>query len=216
MSKKIITSKKEDISDKNIKELATTLLTQRRNEKMDQVGMVMKLVGVGAFLGAAVIAPNLTQLAKPLIKDLTADEPWKRYNIKYLKRTLKRLEEQKMVRIYQESGKQVVELTTGGRRKVYKYALEEMAIRKPGSWSGNWWLVSYDIPEGMSHYRDGIRDYLLNLGFYKIQESVFIHAYPCEKEIIFLREYFGLGEYLRIFKVSQIENDAVFRDFFDV
>jgi len=41
-------------------------------------------------------------------------------------------------------------------------------------------------------------------------------AYPCIKEVAFLREYLGIGEMVRLFDVGKIENDQNFRDFFGV
>ena len=87
---------------------------------------------------------------------------------------------------------------------------------KPSFWDKKWWLVSYDLPEKMGNLRDGIRKYLLYLGFFPINKSVYLHAYPCNEQIEFLREYFGIGEYIRIFKVDRIENDKEFKEYFDL
>jgi len=207
---------KSDLSDSSIKELSLTLIRQKRLENLEKVETVLKFIGAGALLGASIVAPNLIRLAKPIIDDLTAEEPWERYNIRHLKRTLGRLEKQNLVVKYISGNQQVVELTEAGRRKIYKFALDEIKIKSPRSWDGTWWMISYDIPEEFKNLRDAIREYLEVWGFYKIQESVFLHAYPCQKEVEFLRGYLGVGKYVRVFRVSKIENDAAFREYFNV
>jgi phenylacetic acid degradation operon negative regulatory protein len=127
-----------------------------------------------------------------------------------------RLKKQKLVEIDEEEGIQVVKITEAGRRRILKYAIDELAIKKPKFWDGRWTLVSYDIPEDMSWQRDTFRDYLRAWGFFPLEKSVFLHAYPCQKEIEFLREYLGIGEYVNIFTVSRIEKDRAFRKYFGI
>ena len=111
---------------------------------------------------------------------------------------------------------QIVKITDAGRRRILKYSLNKLEIKKPKHWDGKWRLVSYDIPKDKYSRRDTFRAYLETWGFYPLQESVFLHAYPCEKEVGFLREYFGVGGEVRIFTVEEIEDDEPFREFFGV
>lgn len=186
------------------------------NRKYSSIEAVLKLVGTGIFLAALAGAPNLPKAIKPFLSDTSSYHPWKRFNIPYLKRTIVRLEEQKLVEVGEEDGVQTVHITNAGRRRILKYALGTLTITKPKYWDKTWRLVSYDLPEGSSGIRNTFHRYLLSWGFYPIHESVLLHAYPCEKEIEFLREYLGIGKYVRIFVVSNVEDDEVFREFFDV
>lgn len=182
-------------------------------QKYASVGDVLKLVGAGFLLAGSFVAPNLPKVLLPFFNS-NEHEAWRRFNIPYLKRTLKRLEKQKLVEIDEEGGMEVVKITEAGKMKILRYSLDELAVEKPRIWNGAWWLISYDLPKGFEQQRDILRDYLRAWGFYPLHKSVFLHAYPCFKQIEFLREYLGVGEYVRIFKVSQIENDQLFRDFF--
>jgi len=200
--------------------LASTLAKQIDDEifakKYVSTREVLKIIGAGLFLGASLMAPNLPKALKPYAKDSADFELWKRFNIPYLKRTLHRLEKQKLVESSEENGKQIVKITDSGRRRVLKFALDEIEIKKPKKWDGKWVLVSYDIPEHLASIRNFFSDYLKFWGFYPLQESVWLHAYSCEKEVDFLREYLGIGEHVRVMIVSKIENNQVFRDFFGV
>lgn len=203
----------------HIEDIAKTLSRQIDKEilrkKYTTVSAILKLVGIGAFLTASVAVPNLPRILKPLLNE-NEYEVWKRFNIPYLKRTLKRLEKQKLVIVKEEGNLQVVEITDAGRRRILKYAIDELAVEKPKFWDRKWRLISYDIPTKSKELGKIFREYLRAWGFYPLQESVFLHAYPCEKQVEFLREYLGIGECVRIFQVSAIENDKLFREFFGI
>lgn len=179
---------------------------------------VLKLVGVGVFVAASVIMPNLPLALKPFLRSQRKKEYeiWKRFNIPNLKRTLRRLESQKLVEIAEENGMQTIKITGAGQRKVLKFAIDELAVEKPKFWDGKWTLVSYDIPTNFKTIRRILQEYLKAWRFYPLHESVYLHAYPCEKQVEFLRAYLGVGEYVRIFSISKIENDKIFKDFFGV
>jgi len=200
--------------------LAKTLVRKIDHElfakKYAPVAEVLKIIGAGLFIASSIAAPNLPKALSPYFNDKPDFEIWKRFNIPYLKRTLERLENQKLVEIGVEQGKQVVTITDGGRRRILKYALDEMEITTPKLWDKTWRLVSYDLPEDIAGTRDMFRTYLISWGFFPLQESVLLHAYPCEKEVDFLREFLGIGEFVRILTVSKIENDDKFREFFGI
>lgn len=196
--------------------LASQIDKRNFEKKYAPVKEVLKLVGAGAFLAASLAVPNLPKALKPLLISDQDYEVWKRFNIPYLKRTLRRLEAQKWVEISEENKQQVVSITETGKRRILKYALEEMTIEKPKIWDRKWRLVSYDIPLKLKSIGETFRCYLDLWNFYPLHESVCLHAYPCEKQIVFLREYLGIGEYVKLFLVDKIENDQHFRNFFAV
>lgn len=208
------------LSQEKIDFLAKSLTKQIDKEIFEQkyapIKDILKLVGAGAFLAASLAFPTLPMAIKPFLKNPEEYEAWKRFNIPYLKRTLQRLEEQKLVEISEEKNVQVVKITNSGRRKILRFAIDELALKKPHSWNGSWTLVTYDIPEKFHWERDIFREYLKAWKFFRIEKSVFLHAYPCQKEIDFLREYLRLGEFINIFLVSKIEKDKPFRDFFGI
>lgn len=210
---------KEDLIENIAKKLTTQMDEKIINKKYATIKTVLILAGAGAFLAASIAMPNLPLVLKPFLEykeDKEEDKIWKRFNIPYLKRTLNRLEKQKLIEIVQEENLQVVKITNNGRRKILKYAINGLVIEKPEFWDGKWRLVSYDVPKELKSLREVFREYLKVWKFYPLHESVFLHAYPCEQQVEFLREYLGIGEHVRIFSVSKIENDKPFREFFDL
>lgn len=185
--------------------------------KSPSVKRVMALIGLGAGLAIIAAAPGVSRLFLPrrktredYLKDL------KEANFSYLERTLKRLEKEKLVRISGADGKTIVSITARGKRRILKYSLEELRIEKPSRWNGRWTLISYDVPEKRAFLRDYLRRVLVHLGFYPFHKSIYLHAYPCQPQVEFLREYLGVAASVRIFHVNRIENDEPFRKFFRV
>jgi DNA-binding PadR family transcriptional regulator len=213
----------QESSDPNtpIDELARVLskriAAESFNKKYAPVKEVLTLVGAGAFLAASVAIPNLPKALKPFLNNDEDYNSWKRFNIPYLKRTLRRLERQKLIETRVEEGKQVVKITENGRIRILRYALDELEIKKPPYWNGKWYLVSYDIPEDYRSKRFIFADYLKAWRFYPLHLSVYLHAYPeAIKAVDFLRSYLRLTEHVRVFSVEHIENDVQFREFFGV
>src|SRR3989338_5096157 len=210
------------ISNQTIEAISKTLLRQIDKEiferKYAPVMTVLKLVGAGVFVAAAMVAPGLPMALKQFLNRQRQNEynAWKRFNIPYLKITLERLDKQKLVEFDEKDGMQVVKITDRGKRRILKFAIDELAVEKPKIWDDRWRLVSYDIPKELHRVRATLREYLNAWGFYPLHESVFLHAWPCEKQVEFLREYLGIGKYVRMFQVSAIEQDKEFRDFFGV
>lgn len=210
------------MNDDKIDQLAKTLARQIDKEvfekKYTPVKTILKLVGAGVFIMAAMVMPGLPLVLKPFMDEKRREEyeVWKRFNIPYLKRTLLRLEKQKLVEIAEEGGRQIVKITNQGKQKIIKMALDELVVEKPKVWDGKWRLVSFDLPEKLAKERKRLVEYLRVWGFYPLHKSVYLHAYPCFEQVEFLREYMNVGEYVRNFVVSKIENDKLFKDFFGV
>lgn len=203
----------------SINQISKILLKQIDNEifrdKYAKVEPVLKLVGAGLLLAGTVVFPTLPMALKPFFRK-DESEPWKRFNLPYLKRTLERLEKQKMLKTSEENGVQIVKITENGKKRILRAALDELAIVKPKKWDGTWWLISYDLPQNLINQRKILRNYLRAWKFYPLHESVYLHAYPCYRQIEFLRAYLGIDQFLRVFKVSAIENSQFFKDFFGI
>lgn len=150
----------------------------------------------------------------PLVEKSPSWDDWRQYNVSYLKRTLKRLEQQKQIEIVVQNGKQYIQLSKNGKRKILRYSLELLTIEKPKRWDGKWRLILYDIPSTDRRLSEFIRETLKNLGCYQIQKSIYLFPYPCFDQIEFLREFHCLGNKIQYMIVEQIENDSAYKTYF--
>lgn len=205
-------------SDHSIVQICTLLSHQFENERNEKkyakVKTVLTLLGKGAIITAAILAPKSASILLPLVKESSDWDEWKKYNVSYLKRTLEKLEKQKEIEVVDENGEKVLRLTKNGKRKVLKYSIDSMIIDKPKHWDGKWRMVIYDIPSSNRKLSNIIRSTLDNLGFYQMQKSVYLLPYHCFDQIEFLRQYYGLGDHIQYIVIEQIENDDLYKTYF--
>jgi DNA-binding PadR family transcriptional regulator len=200
-----------------IASLLTEKFTREENErKWAKTKQILTLLTKGTFLTMSLIAPKTASATHHLLQEEKDWNTWKRFNPSYLRQTLKRLEKQKAVEIVEENGMQVVKLTSKGKRRILKYAISELEVKKPKTWDRKWRLVIYDISNSQKQLQVLIRETLKNLGFFAMQESVYIYPFPCFDEIEFLREYYGLGSQIQYLLVEEIENDQVYKTYFNL
>ncbi len=50
----------------------------------------------------------------------------------------------------------------------------------------------------------------------QIQKSVYVTPYPCEDQVIYLREYFDIGDEVLMFRADKIENEEIYKDYFGI
>src|SRR3989344_226418 len=172
---------------------------RQRHEKIRQI---LLLLGKGTALATTILMPNSARLFKDISIDKSDWNAWKIFNKDYLKRTLRKLEKQKMVEVKDMGDHAVIVLAEKGKQKILKFGLETLAIGKPAHWDGKWRIVFYDVLDGKRKTRDKFRSYLVNAGFYPLQESDF------------LKNFLGIGAEVRIVIAEKIENDDKFRDYF--
>ena len=106
-----------------------------------------------------------------------------------------------------KNGKTIVKITKKGGNKLRAFAIDLISIKKPIKWDGKWRLVMFDIPMRFTKGREELRDHLKQLGFYQFQKSAWLYPYPCEDEIIFVADFYGVGKYVEILTVDTILRD---------
>ncbi len=185
---------------------------------------VLKLIGAVTLIGGVMMVPATAIVVTPVLKfakeKMEENEELK--NTKFDKvrlwLILHRLERQKDVEISETAGGETtVKLTEKGRVRFLKYKLEQMpqSFAKK-NWDGRWRIIVFDVPEKERGKRDNFRNFLNSLKFYQLQESVYLAPYPCEKEIEFLRQYYGLGKKVQVLVSSGLEDDSAYKAYFGV
>ena len=80
-------------------------------------------------------------------------------------------------------------------------------LKLRSQWDGKWRLVMFDIPMRFTKGREALRYHLKELDFFQFQKSAWIYPYPCEDEIIFIADFFGVGKYVDVLTVERILKD---------
>jgi hypothetical protein len=168
----------------------------------------LALVIIAGVLTAFAVAPGLTRIAAEYRRS-------KKYTDKQLWSAAQNLKKQKYIEEKTDSfGKPRVLLTEKGKRYFEKMIFEESCISDPKKWDGEWRFVLFDIPVCHSRARDALRFRLSTLGFYQYQKSVWVYPHPCEKEVLFVADYFGVGDFVEVLEVKHLTKDANLRKHF--
>jgi len=82
-----------------------------------------------------------------------------------------------------------------------------MEIKKPEKWDKKWRIILFDIPDKKRKERNALRHHLKKIGFYKYQESVFVHPFDCKDEMDYLIEFYNLRKFVRFVVADQLDNE---------
>lgn len=152
------------------------------------------IVGAGAM-------GNAVQVFKAFNKS-------KKYSNKQISAAIYNMKRQKLIEyVCDKNGKTIVKITTKGKTRLKAFSIELIEIKKPKKWDGKWRLVMFDIPMRFTKGREALRYHLKGLNFFQFQKSAWIYPYPCEDEIIFIADFFGVGKFVEILTVDSISRD---------
>lgn len=141
---------------------------------------------------------------------------WNNIDKRKLYATIRNLYKSKLVdKKENPDGSYTLFLTDKGKIKALTYHFQDIKING-GNWDGKWRMVVFDIPDGLRKKRDALREKLNAIGFYKLQESVFVFPYKCEDELDFLIEFFNLRKFVRCAIIESIDNNLHLKSIFNL
>jgi len=174
-----------------------------RKKKIKVAKIILKTITITGVVSMAVLAPNALQAL-----DIFYDKNKRKYNKKqYVNKNIERLKTRGYIEFKNRNGKIFVNLTEKGKEKLLKYQLGEIVIKKPKKWDHKWRIIAFDIKESRRGTRDILRKELINLGFVKLQNSVWVYPYECENVVIMLKSYLKTGKDILYVIAEKIEND---------
>ncbi|MBP9748196.1 MAG: hypothetical protein KBD17_01040 [Candidatus Pacebacteria bacterium] len=139
----------------------------------------------------------------------------KKYSNKQISSTLGGLKRNKLIEyVCDKNGKTIVKITTKGWTRLKAFSIELIEIKKPTKWDGKWRMVMFDIPMRFTKGREALRYHLKDLDFFQFQKSAWIYPHPCEDEIIFIADFFGVGKFVEILTVDSISRDEKVKRYF--
>lgn len=182
---------------------------------MSKLGPVQKklilLLLAGFVLGMETSSIRYYRRLKLLRKE------WKKINQQSFDRSVKRLSSQKLVKeVVLPNGSFKLVLTQEGKRQARIQYLfgQSIHFKNPKEWDKKWRIVLFDVPEKDRKFRDVLREHLRELKFYKLQHSVFISPYPCEKQLLELVALYKVGSFVRIVTADWVDNEEKLKKHF--
>lgn len=178
---------------------------QRRNLR----NTALMAIGVAGIIAVSAVAPNMFQILGRT--DVLA-------RLKYRsKGILVRLKQKGEIEFVEHSGKKYVRLTDKGEKVLdIERRRLDLIENKPKKWDGRYRLVIFDIPEKRKKVREHLRFEMQEIGFLRIQDSVWIYPYDCEEFIALLKADLHIGKDVLYAVIEEIENDARIRKHFNL
>ncbi len=141
-------------------------------------------------------ASSVYRVSARKYKNEHEDRPSYSERIQYLKK-------QGLIETFIEGKERFIEITPKGLQTIRKIKENDLVIERPEHWDGKWRVVIFDVPNKNKNARDLFRIKLVELGFLKVQESVYVHPFECTSIVASLTERFSINNNVLIM-VSEI------------
>jgi len=195
------------------KEVAKSVRNRAARHKDRRIGTAKKKVLL-LLLGGLTLGLSGSPRTSWKILGAMAKE-WHELNKQAAERAINSLYASKLVGAKENAdGSFTLVLNDGGKKKALTFDLFRMKIPVPSSWDKLWRIISFDIPEEKKPARDSIREKLLKIGFYELQDSVFIHPFDCFKEVEYIAEIYDVKECIRFILATYVDNEFQLKKFF--
>lgn len=182
---------------------------KKKRQKRNLRNAALMAIGVAGIIAVATVAPNMFQML-----GRTGTLARLKYRSKGI---LSRLKQKGEIELVEHNGEKYVRLTDKGE-KVLDIERRRLDLigNKPKKWDGRYRLVMFDIPEKRKKIREHLRFEMQEIGFLRMQDSVWIYPYDCEEFIALLKADMHIGSDVLYAVIEEIENDARIRKHFNL
>jgi len=181
-------------------------MNNKKRTKIDTKKLLLWILISGGVITLSMLSP---QLPSSLLKG------YLRHRSR-LKKRLQDLEKRGWIKVEQEEDCYIVKLVEKGKLKAIQYQIDDLKIQKPEKWDEKWRIVIFDIPNKKRIAREVLRNKLHKMNFYPLQESVFIHPYPCEKEIEVIKTAYEIWPYVNFITADKIDIEEKLKEKFEL
>jgi len=204
---------KQNREVKNLKEKIEYFLYEDDSFSTTAGKFLLMTLALSGIVFAGAVLPGILKVA--------GNSPrFRHYSKIDIKNAIGNLKRRKLIEIISEqSGRVKVILTNKGKKRVREFAADNLAIAKPKKWDKKWRVVIFDIPtqpKRLNCARAALREKIKELGFQKLQKSVWIHPYPCEDEILLVGEIFNVTKYIEILTIEKLLHEARIKTSFNL
>lgn len=98
-----------------------------------------------------------------------------------------------------------LQLTVHGIHRLQRLELDTLSIATPDEWDGIWRMVTFDIPARRHESRYIMTSQLRRLGFVLLQNSIWLHPYPCFAHVETIVTYANLAQYVSLAELRRLD-----------
>ena len=178
--------------------------SRKRKKRQNIQHAVLAAVAITGLLALTAVAPSTLQLLRYLPKE--------KWNLAYRARTAAGRMVVKGYAIWiEKDGKKFLRLTEVGR-KALAFEQAKVALKnQKKKWDGRWRMVVFDIPERRRRVRIRLRAFMSEIGFVRLQDSVWVYPYDCEDYVALLKAELKIGKDVLYAIADTIEHDKRIR-----
>lgn len=190
------------LTQKQAPSLEQSLRVERRNANIRKA--VLATIAATGGLAVAAVAPNALSLLRPALK-------YQRQQKYRANRVFSRLIADGSIFLEKTKKGSFARVTPKGERFLQIAELRHYSFKKPRRWDKKWRIIIFDIPEKRKAVRDYFRRTFTEIGFVRLQDSVWVYPYDCEALIMLLKTEKRIGNYVLYLIVDRLENDKKLR-----
>lgn len=175
--------------------------------------IVLRTLFVTGVVGGALLAPNAVRFFKHIDRGAAG----RKRLYQRIGQARERLAEKGLISITGVGRDTKIALTKQGEGALREIFANNYPIPEPALWDGKWRIVMFDVREKRKRVRSMLRAMLRGAGFVWVQDSVWIHPYPCDEFVELMRSHLksGVGEMLHI-TADAFAGDTRLREHFDL
>jgi phenylacetic acid degradation operon negative regulatory protein len=117
---------------------------------------------------------------------------------------LSRMARKRWLRRHRHGRHAYYDLTVRGRKLLAEGRDRIFHASWDAAWDGQWYLLSYSIPEGVRHLRDRLRVRLAWLGFGSMGNGIWISPHDVGERVSEMAEEMGIREHLVCFRAQHL------------
>jgi DNA-binding transcriptional regulator PaaX len=181
--------------------------SKKRRTRVNIKKAVLGVIATAGFLSVSALAPNAIQAL-----GVAGGKRRKRI----FENSVSRLFDQGFVTFEKTEKGKFLRLTEKGKFELQKLTDGEVKMKRKKFWDGKWRVVIFDIPEARRSDRIKLWRLLKRLGFFRLQDSVWVYSDDCEDIIKMIKADLKLGLAVTYIIADTIEGDGKVAEFFGV
>jgi DNA-binding transcriptional regulator PaaX len=168
----------------------------------------LSFLAIAGILTVVITSPYfLSSIASAYLREKSL--PSQRKHARRIAQAIASARRNKLIVISMKEDTYKVELSDKGKRKIKELEFYNLKIQAPEKWDKKWRIVIFDIPNTVQKtIRNTFVAKLKSLDFCLLQKSVWVHPYPCENEIQFVVEVFGISRFVSIIVADSISDET--------
>jgi len=176
---------------------------------------ILEIIGATLISGGNPLRPIIPVAIKEIVESL---KKIRNLNVEETKvrKSLEKLESKEIIDLEEKGGNIFVKLKDKNNLTIIKYSTKALLNfkRKAKHWNKKWFLVFFDVPEIQKNKRDYLRRFLVYIGFYQYQKSIYIFPYECENEIKLIKKIVEGAKYIKYIIAEKIEDEKLVKQYF--